>query len=53
MIPAMPAFYQGPQTIEDMVDFIVGKVLDGMGVEHELFRRWGAQEHKSVTQVTE
>ncbi|SFK91814.1 4-hydroxy-3-polyprenylbenzoate decarboxylase [Paenibacillus sp. 1_12] len=53
MIPAMPAFYQGPQTIEDMIDFVVGKILDAMQVEHELFKRWGSQGDKSVTQVTE
>jgi 4-hydroxy-3-polyprenylbenzoate decarboxylase len=53
MIPAMPAFYQGPQTIDDMVDFVVGKVLDAMNVEHDLFKRWGTQGDKSVTQVTE
>lgn len=41
IIPAMPAFYQGPQSLSDMVDFIVGKVLDNMGIEHDLFRRWG------------
>jgi 4-hydroxy-3-polyprenylbenzoate decarboxylase len=41
IIPAMPAFYQGPQSLSDMVDFIVGKVLDSMGIEHDLFRRWG------------
>lgn len=39
--PAMPAFYQRPQTIEDQVDFVVGKVLDLIGVEHSLFARWG------------
>lgn len=41
VVPAMPAFYSNPKTIEDIVDFVVGKVLDQLGVEHELFTRWG------------
>jgi 4-hydroxy-3-polyprenylbenzoate decarboxylase len=41
MVPAMPAFYHGPDSVIDMVDFVVGKVLDQLGVEHELYRRWG------------
>ena len=41
MIPAMPAFYNGPQTIEDVVAFLVGKVMDSMGIAHNLFKRWG------------
>jgi 4-hydroxy-3-polyprenylbenzoate decarboxylase len=41
IVPAMPGFYQGPQTVADMIDFMVGKVLDQMNVEHTLFRRWG------------
>ncbi|MHB8841191.1 MAG: UbiX family flavin prenyltransferase [Candidatus Aquicultor sp.] len=40
IVPAMPAFYDNPKTIEDMVDFVVGKVLDQLGVEHTLFERW-------------
>ena len=36
----MPAFYHRPQTVQDMVDFVVGKVLDRLGVAHELFARW-------------
>ena len=41
VVPAMPAFYQQPETIDDLVNFVVGKVLDQLGVQHELFRRWG------------
>lgn len=41
MIPAMPAFYNRPRSIEEMVDFLVGKVMDSMEIEHSLYRRWG------------
>lgn len=41
IIPAMPAFYQQPATMEDLVDFVVGKLLDQLGINHSLFRRWG------------
>lgn len=41
VLPAMPAFYQQPQTLDDSVNFVVGKVLDTLGVEHQLFPRWG------------
>jgi 4-hydroxy-3-polyprenylbenzoate decarboxylase len=40
ILPAMPGFYHGPKGIGDLVDFIVGKVLDQLGIEHALFRRW-------------
>mgnify|MGYP003431646480 FL=1 len=41
IIPAMPAFYHHPKRVQDMVDFIVGRVLDSMGVENDLAPRWG------------
>ncbi len=45
LIPAMPAFYYGPQSIEDMINFLVGKVLDQLPLDHDLYRRWGDEEH--------
>lgn len=41
MVPPMPAFYHNPQTIDDVVDQSVGKVLDLLRIPHELYRRWG------------
>ncbi len=40
VLPAMPGFYHRPRTVQDLVDFVVGKVLDRLGVDHELFARW-------------
>ena len=40
ILPAMPAFYTHPQSIADMVDFVVGRVCDQLGVEHTLLKRW-------------
>ncbi|WP_021879526.1 MULTISPECIES: UbiX family flavin prenyltransferase [Paenibacillus] len=47
IVPAMPAFYYGPRTMEDLVDFLVGKLMDVMGLEHDLFRRWGDDDNGS------
>lgn len=41
LIPAMPAFYHRPRNLAEIVDFLVGKVLDSMFIEHDLYRRWG------------
>ena len=40
IVPAMPAFYHRPQTIQELVDTLVGRVLDRLGVESELLLRW-------------
>jgi 4-hydroxy-3-polyprenylbenzoate decarboxylase len=41
ILPAMPAFYTRPQSIQDMIDFVVGRICDQLGVEQRLFPRWG------------
>lgn len=41
ILPAMPGFYHGPKTMDDLVDFVVGKVLDQLCIQHSLFARWG------------
>jgi len=40
LIPAMPGFYHHPETVDDLVDFVVGKVLDSLGIRNDLFERW-------------
>ncbi|MEU6364911.1 UbiX family flavin prenyltransferase [Streptomyces sp. NPDC046931] len=40
VVPASPAFYAGATHIQDLVDFVAGRALDAVGVEHRLYRRW-------------
>jgi 4-hydroxy-3-polyprenylbenzoate decarboxylase len=40
ILPAMPAFYHRPDSVEKLVDFVVGKILDQLGIEHSLYLRW-------------
>ncbi len=44
ILPPVPGFYQKPKTLMDLVDHSVGKALDLLGVEHQLFRRWTGPE---------
>lgn len=45
VMPAMPSFYSKPQSIDDLVDSVLGRVLDHLGVENRLSRRWGEKEN--------
>jgi 4-hydroxy-3-polyprenylbenzoate decarboxylase len=43
VLPAMPAFYQRPRTLDDLADFMAGKILSALGFEHELYPAWTGQ----------
>lgn len=44
IMPASPGFYHRPQSVEEMVDFVVARILDHLGLEHALLTRWGEGE---------
>lgn len=43
IMPAAPGFYHNPKTIDDLVDFVVARILDHLGIEQSLVARWGYQ----------
>ncbi len=43
ILPPNPGFYYQPQTVQDLVDFVVARILDHLGVEHSLVKRWGEE----------
>tara|TARA_B100000959_G_scaffold254171_1_gene285671 strand:- start:1705 stop:2355 length:651 start_codon:yes stop_codon:yes gene_type:complete len=51
ILPPMPSFYHGPQTIQDIINQSIGKVLDQFSIEHNLFRRWKGDERVSDRDV--
>ena len=40
ILPAMPGFYTKPKTIEEIVDYMVGRILDTLGIRHSLYKGW-------------
>jgi 4-hydroxy-3-polyprenylbenzoate decarboxylase len=48
ILPPMPSFYHGPQLIQDIINQSIGKVLDQIGIEHNLFRRWGSKPEEAT-----
>lgn len=46
ILPPMPAFYHRPIKIEDIIDQTVGKIFDYLGIEHDLFKRWGEEDRR-------
>ncbi len=42
MMPAMPAFYQMPETLDHLADFMAGKILSSLGFAHQLYPQWGS-----------
>jgi 4-hydroxy-3-polyprenylbenzoate decarboxylase len=43
IVPAMPAFYQQPRSLDDLADFMAGKILSALGFEHDLYPAWTGQ----------
>lgn len=45
IMPACPGFYHGPQTVQELINQLVGRILDQIGITHNLTSRWGESEH--------
>jgi 4-hydroxy-3-polyprenylbenzoate decarboxylase len=53
ILPACPAFYSRPASLEDLVDVLVGRVLDLLGLENDLYRRWEGNAYNRLNQSKE
>jgi flavin prenyltransferase len=53
VLPASPGFYNKPKTIDDLVDNVVGRILDQIGIDNDVYQRWGEpQKRKDVKPST-
>ena len=52
VMPPVPAFYSGPQTVDDIVNHSVGRALDLFGIESSLVRRWGTSSGRKSSEPT-
>ena len=50
ILPPVPSFYHQPRSIEDIIDQTIGKIFDYIGIQHNLFKRWGSNQLKSDDQ---
>ncbi|RLA15260.1 MAG: aromatic acid decarboxylase [Gammaproteobacteria bacterium] len=48
ILPPNPGFYQGVNEVSDIVDFVVARILDQLGIENEISPRWGSPDHSSI-----
>ena len=46
ILPASPGFYYKPQSVDDVINFVVGKILNVFGIEHDLFSPWDPEKAK-------
>jgi 4-hydroxy-3-polyprenylbenzoate decarboxylase len=49
IMPANPGFYFNPQSVDEIIDFMVARILDHLGIEHTLSQRWGDDSGKALT----
>jgi 4-hydroxy-3-polyprenylbenzoate decarboxylase len=47
ILPPVPSFYHQPKSIEDIIDQTIGKIFDYIGIQHDLFNRWGENNQKT------
>ncbi len=50
ILPPVPSFYHQPKSIEDIIDQTIGKIFDYIGIQHDLFKRWGENNLKAGDQ---
>jgi 4-hydroxy-3-polyprenylbenzoate decarboxylase len=48
ILPPIPSFYNLPKTLDDVINQTVGKVLDHLGIENTLYKRWGYQQKRNA-----